>query len=525
MKRIILFLFSSIFILFAQTLKYTLDIQQPKTHCARISVEIPTHGHDSLLVAMPAWAPGRYVIYNFSQNVFDLSAKNENGRALQVQVQDKQTWKVLCSGSARVKVTYSVFAHTLDGTFSFIDSSGASLNGASLFLYPVSQKQNPVELTAKVPDHWQTVCALPKSKTGHYWAKNYDILVDSPIESGLLFVNTFNVLGKSHRLVFHHPLNETLLKTFTADLTKVISTQAAVFGDSLPYQNYTFFFHLKPDLNHPDGMEHLNSCRVLLRMDANSIYPNANTDPDYDNLIWLSAHEFFHTWNIKRLRPDGLGPFDYSKETYTPTLWIVEGLTSYYAYLSLVRSGIYTAEKLYSEFAGRISRYEHDPGRRHRSLAEVSMLTWLFKGHVPTYAETNREQTFYSYYYKGLIVGWLLDLKIRSLTNNLFSLDEVIRQMFIHFYQTPQTNYYLPGKGYTENDFEQMAAQITQTDLTNFFEQTIRQTGPLDYSVLNTLGLQLKRTENSFGIAPLPKRTENQRQNLNAWLTETNNGD
>ncbi len=519
MKRIILFLFSSILVSFAQPLKYTLAIQKPNTHCARISIKIPTQSRDSLLVAMPAWAPGRYVIYNFSQNVFDFSAENESGQTLRVRIQDKQTWKILCSSSAFVKISYSVFAHTLDGTFSFIDSSGASLNNASLFMYPVNGKHIPVELTIKMPDGWQTICALPKNRTGYYWAKNYDALADSPIESGTLFVNSFEVLGKTHRLVFHQPINQTLLETFTTDLKKVISTQAAVFGDSLPYQNYTFFFHLMPQLKHPDGMEHLNSCRVLLRMNTNKVYPNANTDPDYDNLIWLSAHEFFHTWNIKRLRPVGLGPFDYSKETYTPTLWIVEGLTSYYAYLSLIRSGIYSPEKLYSELAGRIDRYERDPGRKHRSLAEVSMLTWLFKGHVPTYAETNREQTFYSYYYKGLITGWLLDLNIRFVTKNKHSLDDVMRQMFVRFFRAPQTNYYLPGKGYTEKDFEETAARISRTDLKDFFEQAVRRVGPLDYSVLHAFGLNLKRAKDSFEISLAPNPTPFQLQNLNNWLS------
>ncbi len=529
MQRIIFVLFSLFLFANAQPLQYSLSVSHPNTHCARVSIQLPTQDRDSLFMAMPAWAPGRYVIYNFSQNVFNLSAKDESGRNLPVRIQDKQTWKILCSGSAHISLSYSVFAHTLDGTFSFIDSSGASLNGASLFLYPVHCKNIPIELTVNTPDNWQTVCALPQNASGRFLAANYDVLVDSPIESGCLFVYPFDILGTKHRLVFHQPLHSNLIHSFISDLKKVISTQASLFGSSLPYPNYTFFFHLKKDLEHPDGMEHLNSCRVLLRMDSNTILPNANTNPDYDNLIWLSAHEFFHTWNIKRLRPKGLGPFDYSKETYTPTLWIVEGLTSYYAYLSLVRSGIYTAEKLYSELAGRISRYEHDPGRFHRSLAEVSMLTWLFKGHVPTYAETNRDQTFYSYYYKGLIVGWLLDLNIRHLTQNTHSLDDVMHRMYAHFFNSPADSYYLHGKGYSESDFEKMASQIAGVDLSPFFDQTIRQITPLDYSVLNSAGLKLDKTQHSFRILPVAKPTESQIQTLQLWLsrpqTETTSGD
>jgi len=332
------------------------------------------------------------------------------------------------------------------------------------------------------------------------------------------FINEFWVLNKKHYLVFHQSLRTDLLNTFVRDLKQVIRRQAAVFNGTLPYENYTFFFHLREDLDHPDGMEHLNSCRVLLRMNPRQIKTDANSDPDYDNLIWLSAHEFFHTWNIKRLRPNGLGPFDYSKESYTPSLWIVEGLTSYYAYLSLIRSGIFTPQKLYSEFAGRIKRYEHDPGKNHRSLSEVSMLTWLFKGHVPQYESTNIEETTYSYYYKGLIVGLLLDLKIRASTAGMHSLDDVFQHMYEQFYLGAQNNYYLSGHGYSERDFEHMAEIVAGTDLKMFFNQSIYKIQPLDYKLLNAAGLQLTKKNESFEITPLAIPDKMQQKILNGWL-------
>lgn len=517
MRLVLTFIFVVFSTLPAQNLTYDLTVTNPSSHIAEVSVTLPTHGQQDILVAMPAWAPGRYVIYNFSKNVFDLSAKDEHGTLLNVRIRDKQSWRIHCPNTSFITIRYSVYAHTLDGTFSYIDRSGASLNGASLFLYPISAKNTPLKLHLHMPAGWQTVCPLKQSQKGIYSAGNYDELVDSPIESGPLFITSFKVMGKRHTLVFHRRMPQALLQSFQRDLKKVIQREAAVFGGVLPYKNYTFFFHLKPNLEHADGMEHRNSCRVLLRMNPEQVQPNANSDPDYDNLIWLSAHEFFHTWNIKRLYPKGLGPFDYSKETYTPALWIVEGLTSYYAYLSLIRSGIYSAEKLYSELAGRIRRYESNPGKRRRSLTEVSMLTWLFKGHVPQYEATNIDTTTYSYYYKGLIVGLLLDFKIRSATNGAFSLDEVMQKMFKKFGQ--DLNYaYRPGSGYTLNDFETIAETTTGTELNAFFETSVHRVQPLDYSALRKAGLQLLRNKDEFVIETSPKATAEELNLLQHWL-------
>lgn len=506
-------------LLLAQPVQYTLIINQPYKHLATVHMDFAPGRADSIDLNLPVWSPGRYVRYDFSKNIFDFYAENDRGELLPVQIINPHTRRIRCSGQERIHVRYKVFAHTLDGTFSFIDSAGASLNGSGLFMYIKNEKYRPALLEVKAPQNWQVVSSLSRNKQGLFEAANYDRLIDSPIECGKLFLHSFRCLGKKHTLVFHKPLPPKLLNRFTADLKKVITKESRVFGDTLPYDHYTFFFHLLPALKHPDGMEHLNSCRVLLRMNVNHIKPDANTDPDYDNLIWLSAHEFFHTWNIKRLRPKGLGPFDYTGEVCTPSLWIVEGLTSYYAYLALVRSGIYTPEKLFSEFSGRINRYENDPGKTHRTLAEVSMLTWLFKGHVPRYAATNIDETTYSYYYKGLIVGLLLDLNIRSLTRGNKSLDDVMRRMYDQYYRGKKTNYYLPGKGYTEADFEQMANTVVGANLDTFFRNSVRQIRALNYRLLNAAGLQLVRQKEALKIKQLVKSTKIQQKILDDWLS------
>ncbi len=505
----------------AQSISYTLNIENPKQHLASVQMTIPVMQQDSITLALPAWAPGRYVIYNFSKNIFGLQAENEFGKPLAIKILDKQSWMIYCPGSDTVKVRYRLFANTLDGSFSKIDSSGASINGSGVFMYLVDGKDKSVKLKIQTPDGWQIISALESNSNGNFYAANYDRLIDSPIEMGNLAVYSFHHLDKVHRLVFHQKINKSFINTFIKDLKKIITQLANVFDGQLPYQRYVFFFHLNPNLKHTDGMEHLNSCRVLLHMNPNNIKPDANTNPDYDNLIWLSAHEYFHLWNVKRLRPAGLGPFDYSKEVYTKSLWLVEGVTSYYAYLSLIRSDIYTQDKILSEFSGRINRYEGDPGKTQRTLEEVSQLTWLFKGNIPEYEQTNIDATTYSYYYKGLIVGLLLDLKIRSETNNQKSLDDVMQATYRTFYSGQQERYYLPGSGYSEQQFEALAEKVSGLNLDAFFDTALRSTNELDYSILNAAGLTLERqADGKLKLKRLPQPSPAQDFILNGWLNK-----
>ena len=475
----------------ARTISYSLTIRHPEQHVALVEIRVPVRGADTLTFVMPSWSPGRYVLYNFSMNVFDVQAFAKGEPLPRPILADKQTWRVPASGRDEIVLRYRVFANTLDGTFSQINAQGATLNGACLFMYVQGRKSWPVQLTVQYPSAWQLV--TPLDKQGKVWlADNYDRLIDSPMELGHLHVYRLQVLNKEHLLVFHQPLPPRVLAVFQKDLRKVIRYQASLFDGDLPYKRYVFFFHLKPDLAHADGMEHLNACRVMLRMDVNKIRCDANTDPDYDNLIWLSAHEFFHTWNIKRLRPRGLGPFDYRHEVFTQTLWIVEGWTSYYAYLSLLRTGIYSQKKWLDEIAGRITRYEGNPGKKYRTLAETSILTWLFKGHVPRFAATNIDTTTYSYYYKGLIVGFLLDILLRSRSKGRYSLDGLLHEMWQTFYKSSKTDYYLPGRGYSEQEVEKRIVYRLGKAGRTFLATTVHSTRPLPYDLLQRLGLRLE---------------------------------
>ncbi|MBD3224975.1 MAG: hypothetical protein GF313_09610 [Caldithrix sp.] len=502
----------------AASIDYTLTIDEPETHTARITMTLPATGDSVLYLAMPAWSQGRYVIYNFSQNVFDVKARCPNGHLLPVTLMDKQTWSVQTEQCDSVTISYRVFANTLDGTFSRIDSNGASVNGASLFMYLRGRKAWPIDLKVNVPASWQVICPLPVVASHTYYAQNYDDLTDSPLEMGMLHTYSFDHLHKKHKLVFHQSISADFLKPFTLDLKQVISTQAKLFDLPLPYKEYLFFYHLHPGLVHTDGMEHRNACRVLLRVDMDSIATDANLNPDYDNLIWLTAHEYFHLWNGKRLRPQGLGPFDYSKEVYTNALWIVEGLTSYFAYLALVRSGIYTREKFYDEIAGRISRYENDPGKKHRTLEEVSLLTWLFKGNIPQYGRTHIQNTTYSYYYKGIITGLLLDLLIRKKSDNNYSLDTVMQRMYNNFYYKKKDAYFR-GTGYTLKDFERTAAFIAQSDLQDFFNQTVRSTQAMPYHLLKTAGLELiRQNQTNYMVQPVSDVSKAQKRIRQSWL-------
>lgn len=522
LKCLLIVLFLSCPGLHAEFVHYTLKIVEPQNHIAEVIMELPTNESGEWLLAIPAWAPGRYVIYNFSKNIFDVHAQDEKGNPIPVELLDKQTWRVHGFHSEKILFQYKVYANTLDGTFSRITQQGASINGAGIFMYLKEHKDWPVKLSVQMPREWQVVCPLDQDEKGDFLAVNYDILIDSPLEMGTPAVYDFEHLGKLHQLVFQSPVNPAILKTFITDLKNVISQQAAVFGGDLPYQRYVFFFHLDPDLEYTDGMEHLNSCRVLLRIDINQIETDANTDDDYDNLIWLSAHEYFHIWNVKRLRPAGLGPFDYEREVYSDCLWIVEGFTSYFAYLSLVRSGIYTTQKLYSEFAGRIGRFENSPGKSQRSLRDVCLLTWLFKGRIPGFERTLIDQTTYSYYYKGLVVGMLLDLKLRQETDNRVHLDTVMYEMYKRFYLTDRDSYYLSGKGYRLKDFEDLIKQLSGGDWDEFFTRSVYRVENLDYKPLETAGLQLitDAPDGRFRIKEIENPNPQQLRIRKNWLDQ-----
>ena len=477
-------------------LAYVLDLNHPATHLADVEIKANHVTEPAVVFAMPAWAPGRYAIYDFAKNVQEFTAIGAGDQSLSWTQPDKQTWQVDArNAGGSVRVHYRVFANDLTGSFSQVDTSHAAINGGSVFMYVSGHKPNPLTLTIHAPAGWKTISGFSLSpEQMSFQAPNYDILIDTPLEiSADCTMDEFQEGGKTFRVAVHSYAPEDKDRSGLIDgLRKIVHTEMGMMPE-LDFDHYTFLFHFAPEIGMGDGMEHLNSTDIVVR--------GSLSGGSLSEALETAAHEFFHVWNVKRLRPAGLGPFDYSKEVYTKSLWFVEGVTSYYSYLGLLRAGIWTQEDFLNRMAEEIQLLRYDPGRRLMSAESSSFHAWFFD-RAPQMQETNFANSTISYYDKGAVLGMLLDLEIRSRTGGKKSLADVMRSMYQRFYEAPATSYYLRGSGYEEKDILNAASQISGEDFSSFFEKYISGTEPLPYDkILSAAGLALRITA-SPGLPP-----------------------
>jgi predicted metalloprotease with PDZ domain len=470
-------------------LSYSLVMERPSTHLLQVEITAKQVTGPVLRFAMPAWAPGRYAIYDFAKNVQEFTALGANGQALPWMQPDKQTWAVNtsdCGGT--VTVHYKVFANDLTGSFSQFDTSHGAINGGSVFMYLTGNKPDPLTLTIHPPQGWKIISGFSMSLTQTmFQVPNYDILIDTPLEiAPNCWVNDFEEDGKTFRVAVHSYGNEAAdnsnRTSLVEGLKKIVHSEMAMMPEP-DFKHYTFLFHFDPALRMGDGMEHLNSTDIIVH---GSLSGNG-----LSQALETAAHEFFHLWNVKRLRPVGLGPFNYSREVYTRSLWFVEGITTYYSYVNLLRCGIWSRQEFLSRLAGEVRALREDPGRKLMSAESSSFHAWFYD-RSPQMQETNFANSTISYYNKGALLGMLLDLEIRSATHGEKSLDDVMRLMYRKFYESPATSYYLHGRGYTERDILEAVNQVSGADFTPFFQQYVAGTVPLPYNkILAKAGLAL----------------------------------
>ena len=468
-------------------LKYYLRLARPSTHIMEVEIQAGKVAEPALNFVMPAWAPGRYAIYDFAKNVQEFSAAGSEGQALPWTKLDKQTWRVEArDAGGSVRVRYRVYGNDLSGSFSQFDLSHANINGASVFMYVDGHKPDPLTLTVEPPANWKLISGFAESVEQHtFQVRNYDVLVDTPMEvSADCLLEQFRERGKSIRVAVHtYTGQDRNLSRLMEGLKKIVRTYLA----SLPepdFSDYTFIFHFSPDVSKGDGMEHLNSTQVIVR--------GSLTSGALDEALETAAHEFFHLWNVKRLRPAGLGPFDYTKENYSRSLWFAEGVTTYFSYLSLLRAGIWSCKDFLARLAEEIRTLEGEPGRKLMSAESSSFHAWFYD-RAPQMQETNFANTTFSYYNKGAVLGMLLDLEIRGRTRGEKSLDDVLRLMYRDFYQAPAESYYGPGRGYKEEDILAAVNAVTGSDLRPWYARYIEGTDELPYAeALAQAGLRLR---------------------------------
>jgi predicted metalloprotease with PDZ domain len=389
---------------------YRISFPEPHSHLIRVEMRLVPQG-DALLLAMPSWTPGSYLMREFPRNVQDFEARAADGTPLPWRKLDKNRWQVDAGGAGEVTVRYRVYANELTVRTSHVDATHAHINGASVFMYVEGREAETHRLQVDAPEGWQTSTALEALSPGVFTAANYDELVDGPLEIGTHNLLEWEQDGVPHAFAIwgraHHP-HPRLVE----DTRRIVDAAAAMFG-GLPYPRYLFILHLVGTGR--GGLEHANS--TVLQMPRDCFHGE-----QYESLLALIAHEFFHVWNVKRIRPEPLGPFHYTRENYTRNLWVSEGLTTYYTDLLLVRAGLMKPERYLERLADAIARHEALPGRHHQSVEESSFDAWI-RFYRPDAHSPNAQV---SYYHKGALVALLLDMEIRRTSGGERSLDDVM---------------------------------------------------------------------------------------------------
>jgi predicted metalloprotease with PDZ domain len=487
----------------ALQLEYHLVLTHPNLHLVSVEITAGKVSGDSLDFAMPAWSPGRYAIYDFAKNVQEFEAIGAQGQPLAWTNLDKQTWHVDArQAGGAVKARYRVFANDLSGSFSQFDATHANLNGPSIFMYIAGHKSDPLTLTVDAPKDWRLISGFSESGSERtFQTPNYDRLVDTPLEaSAEIKLAQFQEQGKTIRVAVHaYGEDDTDTAKLVEGLKKIVHAEMAMMP-APDFEHYTFIFHFAPEISMGDGMEHLNSSQIIQRGSLSSSLEEA---------LETAAHEFFHLWNVKRLRPAELGPFDYTREVYTPSLWLAEGVTTYVSYLSLLRSGLWTRERFLTRLSDEIGALEQEPGRTLMSAESSSFHAWFYD-RSPQMQETNFANSTISYYNKGALLGMLLDLEMLSRTQGAKSLLDVLSSLYHKFYETPPTTYYGPGQGYTEQDILEALNEVAGSDFTPFFQSYVQGTAPLPYGkalAMAGLTLGISVPEGSpprIGITALP---------------------
>ena len=436
----------------APTITYTVDCLEPGRHVYHVTLDLAGLTPGAHRLDMAVWTPGSYEVADYARHVFDMQAFDGHAEALALRKIAKSTWE-FDAPTTSASIRYSVYAFELGTSTSHLDDSHAYWNGANLFFCVDQRPDLPVEIHVRAPAGWYASTGLTPDSDDpwHFHADNFDILLDSPVEVGTHRRYTFMVDQKVHTVAIWGSGNQDDEK-LVADTRTIVETQAAMFG-GLPYEHYTFIFHLAA--RGTGGLEHLNS--TTCGFDRQAFRPWKR----YRRALYLIAHEFFHLWNVKRIHPDMLGPFDYSQEVYTHLLWAMEGFTDYYALLSLRRSGLYTVKDYLEEVAEALKAYERQPGRYVMSLARSSFDTWLGEYRRGPDAPNRR----ISYYLKGSLVGIALDLEIRRRTQGQRSLDDVLCRLF--------ERYGHHGQGFPESVYQETAEEVAGGSLAEFFGRYI----------------------------------------------------
>jgi predicted metalloprotease with PDZ domain len=494
----------------APTIGYTISMSKPWTHLLEVEMRLDwTAMPEKAELKMPVWTPGSYLIREYARHVESFSAKDASGNDLTWRKTNKNTWQIDTKGANEIVARYNVYANELTVRTSELNDEHAFISPAALLLFPKDHLSAPSIVKVVPYGNWKVATGLPKgtNQTNTFRAENYDVLYDSPFEVSDFKEISFDVQGKPHRFVVTGEGNYDLPK-IARDTAKIIEAAYKIFGD-LPYDDYLFILNTRGG----GGLEHLNSTALQ--------FNRFNFTTRYKDFLNLVAHEFFHLWNVKRIKPDALGPFDYENENYTRLLWFAEGGTAYYESVLLRRADLITADEFTAARETQMLALQNRPGRFETSLEDASFDAWI-KYYRPDENAINNQ---ISYYDKGELVNFLLDVEIRKASNGAKSLDDVMRHLYTEFAKK--------NKNYSPEDLQKTCELMAGKSLNDFFERYVRGTAEIDYNaILSGIGLRFStgETENKSAylganlrqdgdkliVASLPKETPAYEQGLNS---------
>lgn len=472
---------------------YLVQIENPTNHLVKVTMNLEYDGEAPVLqVFMPSWSPGSYLMREYSRNIRTIQAFSGSGSHLNLEQIDKGTYELKeiskdLKAGERFTIVYQVYCHELTVRTSHVDESHAFLHGPSFLMGIVGKDLFKPTLELRFPALWSKVATGLKEVSGRrsefiFEAEDYDVLLDSPIEIGCHESNGFYVDGKPHGVNFYGsalPHNNDINK----DIKTIVETVSGFWGE-IPYDNYVFITHLVPNLY--GGLEHLNS--TALQFDGTRFH----NKEEYQSFLELVSHEYFHTWNVKRIRPKELGPFDYRNENYTRMHWLTEGLTSFMDRFLVLEAGLITVDEYLNSLKKEISRYLSIPGRKFHSLEDSSFNTWI-KLYRP---DENSNNSSVSYYLKGALV-------FLTLFCDFFQGNHSFRKFILSLWERFKAN---PADGVTKDEVLDLLEQHSSSDIRERFDSYLSTTVDIDFdSHLRAIGVSINwsNDESPFlGIVP-----------------------
>jgi predicted metalloprotease with PDZ domain len=439
---------------------YHIDINHPAHHLAQVSVLFPQTDSAQLTVNLPVWRTGRYQVLPIADGVRLFKATDSQGKPLTWQRTASGEWQIALTKPTAVKVTYQLHADELGDRLRHIDQTHAFLDASGVFMYSPEFRQDPVTINLTVPKGWQSYSGMDKGGKSHsFKAPNYDVLVDSPIETGINQHFSFEADGRDYEVVFWGEGNYDTQK-IVADLTKISGQASAIWAD-YPFKRYVYMVHATSGVQ--GATEHLNSTVIQLPRF------NFRERKDYLRFISTASHEFIHTWNVKSYRPQGLVPYDYQSESMSDLLWMVEGSTSYFQNQLLLRAGVMTAKEFFDDLSQRIALNQHNPGREVQSVAEASLGQW---SSTWNHYAINHSVNIYS---EGYLASMALDFSLLNDTQLEHSYRDVHQALYQH-YKVPM--------GYNVADVQSILKKLSGKDYQPWWQEFVNQPFSLPFDEL-----------------------------------------